>query len=170
MLEIRLASRKDADSLTALGYESYIGHFGHLWPEKQALADFLADDFAAPSLEKSFAEPHCHWLIASVDGQDVGLAKLLCEMPRLDTGALGGQLKKIYFLREFTGRGYGRALFSAVEMLAREARQTQLWLEVLPQNHQAKAFYLSQQMAVSGETAYERESRYTPLLILSKAL
>ncbi|MGL9774852.1 MAG: hypothetical protein ACR5LG_15235 [Sodalis sp. (in: enterobacteria)] len=57
MLEIRLARRKDANSLTALGYESYIGHFGHLWPEKQALADFLAGDYAAPSLEKSFAQP-----------------------------------------------------------------------------------------------------------------
>ncbi|WP_074013759.1 GNAT family N-acetyltransferase [Candidatus Sodalis sp. SoCistrobi] len=110
----------------------------------------------------------CRYLC--VDGQDIGLAKLLCEMPRPDTGALGGQLKKIYFLREFTGRGYGKPLFSAVEMLAREARQSQLWLEVLPQNQQAKTFYESQQMAVSGETAYESGSRYTPLLILSKTL
>ncbi|CRL46149.1 hypothetical protein SGGMMB4_04509 [Sodalis glossinidius str. 'morsitans'] len=55
-------------------------------------------------------------------------------------------------------------------MFAREARQSQLWLEVLPQNQQAKTFYESQQMAVSGETAYESGSRYTLLLILSKTL
>lgn len=88
-------------------------------------------------------------LVAVVDGKPVGTASY--SKSRFAEYADWGEIISIYFLPEYTGKGYGKKLLSAaVERLSRMGfRDVFLW--VLEENHGARGFYEHCGFSLDGE-------------------
>lgn len=170
MLTIYKAQLSDAGLLHDMAYASYTHHFAHLWQEKEELANFLAQEYSLPVLQKSLQDEACCWLIAATGDTPIGFAKFSWHAAAGSQGPAGTLLHKLYFLPQATGKGYGEAVIQDVIRRAREHGERFLWLEVLEANAQARRFYERQGLAHLHDTVFSTASQQSTLHILGKAI
>jgi putative acetyltransferase len=83
------------------------------------------------------ADPKLTFLVASVDGQTVGCGALRALAPGV------GEIKRMFVLPEFRGRGIARHMLSALESTARECGYSTLRLETGTRQPEAIGLYTS---------------------------
>lgn len=138
---IRRATVDDAACLSRVATDTFVETFGHLYPPED-LRFFLDHAY---SLERQrddlAAEGNAAWLAES-DGQVVGHAFAgPCRLPHAEVGPGDGELKRLYLLRAFHGRGWGtRLLEVALDWLERGGPRT-LWIGVWSENFGAQRLY-----------------------------
>ncbi|MCM3240205.1 GNAT family N-acetyltransferase [Heyndrickxia oleronia] len=152
MLEIRKGTVEDLSIIRQLGIDTYYAHFKDNWENKKDINKFLEKDFSKESLEKSLKMHNIAWLIAYIENEAIGFAKVNFDRKLPNNQTRGAELQKIYFLPSATGKGYGDILLNEVIKLSIQNNQGLLWLEVLKTNHQAKAFYEKKGFNVKTET------------------
>lgn len=82
--------------------------------------------------------PNNYILAEDGNGAVIGLVSFGCAR---DSGENGGELRAIYLLPEYWGRGYGRLLFSEAVRELRNMGYARFYLWVLKANTRARAFY-----------------------------
>lgn len=80
-----------------------------------------------------------HSLVLTDGGRIVGTS--CCCRSRLPEMNDWGEIVSIYLLPEYMGKGYGRALMTAVINLLKEMAFEHIFLWVLEENHNARGFY-----------------------------
>jgi ribosomal protein S18 acetylase RimI-like enzyme len=156
-IEIKLAGEHDLRAIQAIGRDTYIEHFASIW-SAQGLDEFLARDFSGQALQASLSSPLHAWLIVrDAAGAVAGYAKLNWNRREAISGAIGAELQKIYFRRSATGHGFGSKTLQSVLTLAREQRQSAIWLNVLSSNESGRRFYLRQGFNEIGETQFSTD-------------
>ena len=83
------------------------------------------------------ADPHLTFLVASTDGKAAGCGALRYLEPGV------GEVKRMFVLPEFRGRGIARQLLSALESTARERGYSTLRLETGTRRPEAIGLYKS---------------------------
>jgi ribosomal protein S18 acetylase RimI-like enzyme len=91
---------------------------------------------SAEAAARFLAEPADVHILGRADGEVVAFGMLRGWQEGFDVPSLG-----IAIRRDREGRGYGRALMSALEGLARERGATQIRLRVHPDNVRARRLY-----------------------------
>jgi GNAT superfamily N-acetyltransferase len=139
MIHYRDAAAADAPILADLFLRAFTETFGHLY-RPEDLESFLAGmDEAAWRHE--LGNPAYRARLAEADGEAVGFAKLgplgLPVAPR--RAAL--ELKQLYLLREWQGRGIARVLMDWTLEEARLQGAEELYLSVWTENFRARNFY-----------------------------
>lgn len=88
------------------------------------------------------AVPSAFSLLARIDGKAVGLANCFFGFSTFKAMPLVN-IHDVIVSRDWRGRGIARALFEAIENIARDAGACKVTLEVLSGNERAKALYAS---------------------------
>ena len=137
---IRRAGPKDATILAALGRDTFVETFAHLYPPAD-LAAFLAEAYTPEAFLGFLERPgHALWLAES-GGRALGYAQAgPCALPHRDVTSGCGELKRLYVRADAQGRGIGVALLkTAVKWL--EAPGRKIWIGVWSGNDGAQRLY-----------------------------
>ena len=138
-VQIRRATRDDAQTLSALGAKTFADTFGHLYPPED-LADFMVNH--APELYVGWAtDPAYLLLIAEQDGAAIGYALSgPCSLPHAEVTSGCGELKRIYVDKAAQGAGAGSLMLNAsLDWLQTPGRT--LWIGVWSENYGAQRLY-----------------------------
>lgn len=138
---VRRASPADAAVLAALGRDTFIESFGHLYTPADLQA-FLDESHSAGAYARALAKPDCALWLAELDGRAIGYAQAgACGLPHADVRPDDGELKRLYVRADAQNSGSGRALMdAAMAWLLRDGPRT-LWISVWSENPGAQRFY-----------------------------
>src|ERR1700761_3777325 len=94
---IRRATMADAQALAAIGAETFVETFGHLYPPAD-LERFLAEAYDLERTKKDLADPaKASWLVEADDAV-IGYGTAgPCGLPHDAVTAACGEIKRIYF-------------------------------------------------------------------------
>lgn len=102
-----------AKTLSALGAESFIQAFGHLYAEND-LQKFLREEHGADAYQRYLDDP-AFAIWTAFDEKDAAIGYLVagpCHLPVEDMPANSGELIRFYVLSEFRGAGLGARMMS----------------------------------------------------------
>ena len=148
---IRRAGPADAESFAAIGVETFIETFGHLYPRSDLQA-YLAEAYGLARTRADLADPaKASWLVEA-DGKAVGYALAgPCGLPHPEVTSACGELKRIYLLPSHQGSGVGARLFAeTIAWLQNQGPRT-VWIGVWSENHGAQRFYVRHGFEKAGE-------------------
>ncbi|WP_309606734.1 GNAT family N-acetyltransferase [Phenylobacterium sp.] len=152
---IRRAGVADAAALAAIGAETFLETFGHLYPSAD-LDRFLPGAYGLERTIADLADPaKAHWLV-ELDGQAIGYASAgPCALPHPEVTADCGELKRLYFRKAWQGGGMGGQLFAETLTWLQSAGPRRLWIGVWSENHGAQRFYARHGFSKVGEYGFE---------------
>jgi ribosomal protein S18 acetylase RimI-like enzyme len=148
---IRRATPADAEALAAIGRDTFVETFGHLYPPED-LAAFLENAYGVDKTRRDLADPaKAAWLVEE-DGKAVGHALAgPCDLPHDDVAPADGELKRLYILAAHRGGGAGsRLLAETFAWLEKDVPRT-LWIGVWSENLGAQRLYERHGFAKAGE-------------------
>ncbi len=169
-LTIRRGTVEDAGLLSALGARTFSETFAaDNTPED--LAAYTAASFSVARQTAELEDPASTFLIAEVDGQAAGYAKLHVGKPEQGVeGANPVELVRLYVSREWLGRGVGQQLMRACLDAARQAGHDTIWLGVWERNARAQAFYRKWNFREVGEHMFQLGSDLQRDLLMERPL
>lgn len=114
--------------LRDIGIESYVPHYAHMW-KLHGLEWYLERCFGDEFLKNEIADPNVEYYIISCAGQNIGILKLVLQKPLPSSDIENAlYLEKIYFIKEWTGKGVGRELMNFTIGRARQINCDCVWL------------------------------------------
>ncbi len=169
LVEIRLAVAADAALLASLGAETFSETFAaDNTPED--LRAHLARHFAPEIQARELADPGTRFLIAEVDGESAGFARLREGPPPAAHGAAHPvEIVQFYARARWIGRGVGSALMERCLSAAREDGADLVWLGVWERNPRARAFYAKWGFREIGTKTFTVGSDVQDDLVLARA-
>lgn len=140
-MKIRHGTRKDAVLLSELGARTFYDAFAeHNTPENMHI--YLKNSFAPEIQLRELSQPEVLFLIAESEGHTVGYAQLILNSrDEAIQAVLPVEIRRIYAVQEYIGRGVGRELMSAAMDEARRWGCDVIWLGVWEKNQRAIDFY-----------------------------
>jgi len=142
-IQTRQASSDDAQLLTDLAYTTFWDAFAH-HPKNAPddLAHYMRQAFNLEQTTEELADPKSVFLIAEIDGEAAGYAKLIFDTTEPEIIAEWPvELNRLYSHQKFLGKGVGQALMDACLARAAEAGRDVMWLGVWEYNPRAQRFY-----------------------------
>ena len=138
---IRRAGVADAETLCALGAETFCDTFAHLYPPAD-LESFLAEAYALEPARAQLADPRYGAWLLEADGEAIGFALAgPCGLPHPDVGTASGELKRVYLRKGWQGGGRGSRLMEVALAWLEAEGFSPLWIGVWSQNHGAQKLY-----------------------------
>ena len=165
-ISIREANIDDADDLAFVGSSS----FREAYQDHSDAADLeshIDEYFSAAAVRNEFAQDQSKYLLASVDGETAGLAKIrkaACPVPGGDANAI--ELQQLYVLTTMQRHGLGRQLIENVLGHARQSSAQGVWLSAWEFADWATRFYTRNGFSAIGKVEFKLGSTaYTDLLM-----
>jgi GNAT superfamily N-acetyltransferase len=139
MIAYRAAMPEDAAAIDAIFRESFTDTFGHLYSQED-LAAFLSG-FTEAGWRTELSDSAFAFRLAEEDGRAVGYLKLgPGSLPHVGPEP-AIELKQLYLLRPWQGRGAAAALMDWALDEARRRGAEAIYLSVFIDNHRARRFY-----------------------------
>jgi len=142
-IKIRQATPEDAKLLTDLAYTTFWDAFAH--HPKNASEDlnhYMRQAFNVEQISAELAEEKSIFLVAELDGEPGGYAKLI--MDNIEPGIEAErpvELNRLYSHQKYLGQGVGQSLMDACFERARDEGRDIMWLGVWEFNPRAQRFY-----------------------------
>lgn len=167
-ITIRQATIADAKALTDLAYTTFWDAFAH--HPKNAPDDlnhYMRQAFNLDQTTKELDEEKSVFLIAEIDGEPAGYAKLITDT--IEDGITAErpiELNRLYSHQQFLGKGIGQALMDASFERAKADGRDVIWLGVWEFNPRAQRFYEKNGFRVVGSHVFQLgEDPQTDLLM-----
>jgi ribosomal protein S18 acetylase RimI-like enzyme len=142
MIQYLDPSDVSASDLRAMAQQAFSDAFAHLY-EHDPFVEFLHKTYGpGGSMELDLRDPTIHWRVAVFDGCPIGYVKvspLTAPAPSPKSDAL--ELRQIYVLHAWHGRGVADCLMNWALDHARSRKATEIYLTVFDHNTRAKRFY-----------------------------
>ncbi|MGV3555672.1 MAG: GNAT family N-acetyltransferase [Croceibacterium sp.] len=140
---LRPAFPEDVPALAALGRDSFVAAFGHLYRDED-LSAFLTKCYAEDAVRQEIADPaHHHCLAVDAEGSLAGFCKL--KFPsgyaEYSDAARPLALQQLYAAPARTGQGIGARLMDWALAEARALGADAVQLSVWAENFTAQRFY-----------------------------
>jgi GNAT superfamily N-acetyltransferase len=127
-MKVRKVGLPDLQELRDIGIKSYVPHYAHMW-KPDGLEWYLDRCFSDEFLKNELVDPNVEYYIISSAGQNIGILKLVLQKPMPDSDIENAlYLEKIYFIKEWTGKGVGRELMNFTIERARDIKSDCVWL------------------------------------------
>jgi GNAT superfamily N-acetyltransferase len=141
VIAIRRATPADNMLLAEIGARAFADTFAaDNTPED--MAAYLAESFSPEKQAAELADPRGLFLIAAIDGETAGYARLREGAPRgVTSGRRPIEIVRFYALKAWIGRGVGAALLAACLAEAERRGCDAIWLDVWERNPRARDFY-----------------------------
>lgn len=155
MTTIRYATAKDNILLAEIGAETFYDSFAaDNTPENTAA--YLVASFSPARQSLELADPDTRFLIAEVDGETAGYARLkFAPAPAEIPGQKPMEISRFYARKRWIGRGLGADLMRACLEEAEAAGCDVVWLDVWEHNPRAIAFYKKWGFGEAGWQAFQ---------------
>jgi diamine N-acetyltransferase len=142
-VSIRQAGLEDAKLLTDLSYTTFWDAFAH-HPKNAPddLAHYMRQAFSIEQITDELADAKNVFLIAEIDGEAAGYAKLI--IGNIEPGITAErpvELQRLYSHQEYIGKGVGQSLMDACFQRAAGHDHDVMWLGVWEYNPRAQRFY-----------------------------
>ncbi len=141
-MQIRRATIADVKTLSHLGSKTFYDTFTGTCTE-QDMTDFLYEYFNEEQVAKELKDDDDYFYFCEVDGIAVGYIRI-----KEDNSGFDGlqqykalELKRLYVLHDFHGKGVAQLLMNFVFDFAKQHSYSIVWLGVWEHNERAKAFY-----------------------------
>lgn len=168
---IRRAEAADADALALVGRATFLETYAGELPGTDILAHCARQH--APEVYAGWlaSADHRLWIAEAAEGV-APLGYVVLGPPDLPapTTASDVEIKRLYLLHRFQGRGLGAGLMSAALEGAREAGFTRVLLGVFGRNTAAIDFYRRQGFTLAGERKFQVGASVYDDLVLARAL
>jgi len=152
-LNLRRITTADAAQLSAIAKQTFYDTFTGTCTEAD-MQEFLEDYFNEPRLEKEISDSNNFYFFAEHDGKPIGYLQFMEDYSSLPLmkkwKAL--ELKRIYVLKEFHGKGIAQQLMEFILSYAKEHGYEVVWLGVWEHNNRAQQFYKKYGFVDSGHT------------------
>jgi GNAT superfamily N-acetyltransferase len=140
-MEIRKVGLSEIKALQAIGERSYTPHYAHLW-KPGGVEWYMQRCFGDAVLKKELVDESIEYFIISADEIDIGILKLILKKPVLNSEIENAlYLEKIYFVKEWTGKGVGSKLIEFASERARDLRRECVWLMAMDTSDKPIAAY-----------------------------
>lgn len=138
---LRRAKIADLEDLIALSVQTFRDTYGE-YNTPEDMDAYLSSAFNRDRIRKELTEPTTTYLLADVEGECAGYAKLQYRKPPpCVTGPEPLELARIYAQSRWHGKGVGAALMRACLEQCRIQHKQTLWLGVWGTNTNAVRFY-----------------------------
>lgn len=141
MVNLRIANKNDAEVILSLSRKTFTQTFAAQNTEADMKA-YLAENFTLAKIREELKEPATTFLLAYVNEQPAGYAKLSGNQNTELPNPKQAELERIYVLQKFQGQQVGKALLELCLAFARQSGAEVLWLGVWEHNQKATDFYL----------------------------
>ena len=142
-IKIRRAAIEDAETLAQIGWKSFHDAFAaHPANHPDDMKIYMDEAFSVAAIENDLREPDAIYLIAEIEAQAVGYAKI--KIDSCEEGIEGErplELCRLYSLDEYIGKGIGKALMLECLEFAEANENDVFWLGVWEFNTRAQEFY-----------------------------
>ena len=143
MIKIFEPDQRHVERLVSIGTQTFAETFvGMQYYTTEIVEGYTSQTFTAAKVAKDLADPKVTFLLAEIDGELAGYAKLV-DRPAddcvKDRNAI--YLERIYLLKSFQRRGLGQALMDEVNRRAKILGFDSMWLSVWEYNTPAVSFY-----------------------------
>lgn len=141
-LTLRAATAADVPALVALGRDSFVAKFGHMYREED-LSNYLAETFSDEAIAAEVAKPERLYRLVEQGGRLGGYCKLglVCGFPDHARGRNVIELKQLYTDPAMTGQSLGAALMDWALAQAQQRGADEMQLSVFSGNDGAQRFY-----------------------------
>lgn len=141
-LILRAATAADIPALSALGTDSFVVKFGHMY-KPEDLTAFLEETHSHAALAGELAHPERRYRLAEIDGALAGYCKLAIPSSLIEyhDAARPIEIKQLYTDPNLTGKGIGAALMDWAMAEARAYGADAIQLSVWSGNTDAQRFY-----------------------------
>jgi GNAT superfamily N-acetyltransferase len=127
--------------------------------------------FSLEQISGELLDANSSFIIASVDGQPAGYAKLIFESTEPDIIAEWPvELARLYSHQRYLGQGVGQVLLDECISKAKGANRDVVWLGVWEYNPRAKRFYEKNGFRVVGSHTFQLGSDPQTDLLMQKRL
>lgn len=140
---LRAATPDDIPALAALGRDSFVAKFGHLYT-RENLGRFLEETFGEAAIASELADDERRYRLAiAEDGALAGYCKIAFRtgFPEHARGARTMELKQLYADPARVGQGIGAALMAWAMAEFRACGADEVHLSVYAENFGAHKFY-----------------------------
>jgi GNAT superfamily N-acetyltransferase len=130
-LVLEPVTESNLDTYLTVGVRSYCQHYLHLW-ENNDPHPYISHGLTKEVVEPELKNPNALHYVVHWENNTVGILKLVqhCGIDELsDRDTL--KAEKIYLLKEYAGKGIGKAVLQFVEKKARELNKKTLWLDAM---------------------------------------
>ena len=131
-MDIKKANFSDLPELQEIGVASYLPHYTHLW--KPGGVDWYMNRcFSDKVLQNELSDENVEYYFVRDDGdRNIGFMKLVLQKSVPDSDIQNAlYLEKLYFVKEWTGRGIGGKLIQFAIERARELQRDYVWLTAM---------------------------------------
>lgn len=158
--EIRRGNAGDAELLSRIGRQSFDEAFSdHPANHPDDMRVYMDEAFAPATLRSELADAATIFLVAEVDGETAGYAKL--KLDAIEDGVTGErpiELCRLYALDKFIGKGVGKSLMLEFFGIAADTNRDVAWLGVWEFNYRAQRFYEKFGFSKCGEHVFQLAS------------
>lgn len=128
IIKVELPKLKE---LQDIGVKSYVSHYAHLW-NAGGVEWYLNRCFGEVFLEKEIADPNVEYYIIENENARIGIMKLVLRKAVPNSAIENAlYLEKIYFVKEWTGKGIGAQTIEFAVRRAAELNRECIWLEAM---------------------------------------
>ena len=127
-MNLRKAGLANLRELREIGIESYLPHYAHLW-KLGGVEWYLNKCFGDEVLQNELCDQNIEYYIISSERENIGILKLVLQKPLPDSDIENAlYLEKIYFVKEWTGKGVGLETMNFAFNRAKELKRDCVWL------------------------------------------
>ena len=150
-INIRYASPDDAEMIADLSRRTFYDTFA-AQNTQEDMDKFMNEQFTRPRLMEEVTLPDNIFIIAEINDEPVGYARLReSEPPEELNGLPSIEIARIYAVQSGIGKGIGSALMKKCIDVAFELGKRVIWLGVWEKNERAISFYARWGFEKSGE-------------------
>jgi len=155
MTSIVKAKEEDFQLLAGIGKTSFIESHGHS-AKAADINRYLHEKYSDETIKDELADPKNIYLILYHQGQPAGYSKIIMNSPHPAIPLKNvAKLERLYLLKEFYGLKLGDKLFARNLELARDNKQSGMWLFVWKENHRATGFYRKEGFKIIGSYDFQ---------------
>ncbi|MEM7657977.1 MAG: GNAT family N-acetyltransferase [Bacteroidota bacterium] len=141
MISLYQPQLTEVDQWQKLAAASFLAAFDHHYAE-EVLTEYMGTAYSVENLTAELKDEFSQIWIAKVDDIWAGYLQTRTNyQPEAIQGLEALEIKRLYVLPEFLGKGIGPKLMELALQIAKESRFPYLWLGVWEYNHRALRFY-----------------------------
>lgn len=151
-IKIRRVELKDARLLSELAIKTFYDTFVGTCSEKD-MDEFLFDYYNVEQVKKELSDANDYFYFAEFDGKAVGYIRFKEDYSNLEKMKQWKslELKRLYVLKEFHGKGVAQTLIDFYFEFAQQHHYEMAWLGVWEFNFRAQKFYQKYGFEDTGE-------------------
>lgn len=149
-IEYKVCTKEEIPDLIKVATQSYIEHYTHLWHDEGE--NYMKNSFSHEQFLKEISNPDALFFLVIVENKPVGFVKLNTDKA-IDayTSNEALELERIYFLKDASGKGLGKATLSMIIKFAKDRQKKIIWLKAM-KGGSAHGFYQKQGFLLNSET------------------